>query len=246
MRAADRRELLLAAAATAFAENGYEATRMEDVAAAAGVVKSLLSKHWPSKEALFIECRNAARAQSQAAMLDAAAGAGSTAEHLVRVIDAFVDWHGAHPEAMALLEWVPILPETDTDEEDITQVVAILAHEIAPQLAPFRRAVNLGLATAFRGAITAMHEERIDPAAVKVLFRTFVVGALEHLARRLGGHLDGAADYLAWIERVANHDPGRHAMDVLRAAAAVPLPPLQPLEGPPPWAGPAGTDVPPP
>lgn len=51
--AAQRRDQLLDAANDLFGRLGYEATRMDDVAEAAGVAKGLLYKHFDSKDALF-------------------------------------------------------------------------------------------------------------------------------------------------------------------------------------------------
>ena len=50
---AARRETILVGAAGAFAEKGYAATSMEDVAAAAGITKLIVYRHFPSKEALY-------------------------------------------------------------------------------------------------------------------------------------------------------------------------------------------------
>ena len=49
----DRRNAILDAAADVFGARGFDATRMDDVARAAGVAKGLLYKHFPSKDALF-------------------------------------------------------------------------------------------------------------------------------------------------------------------------------------------------
>ena len=38
-----------------FAERGFYATAMDDIAAAAGVTKPVLYQHFPSKRALFVE-----------------------------------------------------------------------------------------------------------------------------------------------------------------------------------------------
>lgn len=48
-----RRESILRAAAVAFAEQGFAATSMEDVAAAAGITKLIVYRHFDSKEALY-------------------------------------------------------------------------------------------------------------------------------------------------------------------------------------------------
>ena len=52
-RAAVRRQAILDAALTVFAERGYEAARLDDVAAHAGVAKGTLYLYFEDKEALF-------------------------------------------------------------------------------------------------------------------------------------------------------------------------------------------------
>jgi AcrR family transcriptional regulator len=51
----DRREVILSAARDRFAANGYAGTRLEDVAAQAGIYKATLYLHFADKEALFRE-----------------------------------------------------------------------------------------------------------------------------------------------------------------------------------------------
>lgn len=50
---AARREVILVAAATAFAEKGFAATSMHDVAAAAGITKLIVYRHFSSKQELY-------------------------------------------------------------------------------------------------------------------------------------------------------------------------------------------------
>jgi AcrR family transcriptional regulator len=52
--AAERREQILLIARPLFAENGYAGTRLDDVAAAAGVTKPILYRHFESKKALYL------------------------------------------------------------------------------------------------------------------------------------------------------------------------------------------------
>jgi AcrR family transcriptional regulator len=51
---AERRVLIVEAAGRLFGERGYEATRLDDVAAAAGVTKPILYRHFDSKQALYL------------------------------------------------------------------------------------------------------------------------------------------------------------------------------------------------
>jgi AcrR family transcriptional regulator len=52
--AAERRAAVLQAAAALFAQNGYAGTRLDDVAAAAGVTKPIVYRHFDSKKALYL------------------------------------------------------------------------------------------------------------------------------------------------------------------------------------------------
>src|SRR5262245_14005214 len=54
MSAADRREVILDAARTAFADTGYHETSLDSVAERAGVSKALLYEHFGSKRELFV------------------------------------------------------------------------------------------------------------------------------------------------------------------------------------------------
>lgn len=53
--AEQRRRQLLDVACQVFADRGFHATSMDDVAARAGVTKPVLYQHFPSKRALFLE-----------------------------------------------------------------------------------------------------------------------------------------------------------------------------------------------
>ena len=50
---AERREVLLRAAAHVFGHRGYGAAAMDDIAAAGGVTKLILYRHFPTKAALY-------------------------------------------------------------------------------------------------------------------------------------------------------------------------------------------------
>ena len=51
---AERRELIVEAAGRLFGERGYDGTRLDDVAAAAGVTKPILYRHFESKRGLYL------------------------------------------------------------------------------------------------------------------------------------------------------------------------------------------------
>lgn len=58
MSAEDRKKAIVRAALPLFARQGYAETTTKDLARAAGVSEPLLYKHFPSKEALYLEIHN--------------------------------------------------------------------------------------------------------------------------------------------------------------------------------------------
>jgi AcrR family transcriptional regulator len=51
---AERRALIVEAAGRLFGEHGYDAARLDDIAAAAGVTKPILYRHFTDKQALYL------------------------------------------------------------------------------------------------------------------------------------------------------------------------------------------------
>ena len=55
LRGADRRRRVEAAAVVAFANRGYDATSLGEIASEAGVTRTVMYDHFPTKRALFLE-----------------------------------------------------------------------------------------------------------------------------------------------------------------------------------------------
>ncbi|MEO0682799.1 MAG: helix-turn-helix domain-containing protein, partial [Pseudomonadota bacterium] len=70
---AGRRDAVLEAAAELFADRGYDAVTMRQVAQAAGMLSGSLHHHFPSKDALFAEVQARALAALEAQVAGAAA-----------------------------------------------------------------------------------------------------------------------------------------------------------------------------
>src|SRR5690625_5722273 len=64
MPRAQRRTQLLELATSVFTQKGFQATSMDDIAAAAGVTKPVLYQHFDSKETLYVEDRKSTRLNS--------------------------------------------------------------------------------------------------------------------------------------------------------------------------------------
>jgi len=80
--AEQRRRQLLDVACTVFAERGFHATAMDDVASAAGVTKPVLYQHFPSKRALYVELLDDVGFQLLHALSDATSAATSGRERV--------------------------------------------------------------------------------------------------------------------------------------------------------------------
>mgnify|MGYP003466370002 CR=1 FL=1 len=91
---------LLEAALALFVEKGFAATRVEEVAARAGVSKGTLFLYFPSKEALFkaVVSENAGR-QLADAMREAAGYTGSSAELVREFLRRWWTQYGGTPAA---------------------------------------------------------------------------------------------------------------------------------------------------
>jgi AcrR family transcriptional regulator len=99
------RARILDAAMTAFGERGYEGASMAGIASAAGVTKSVIYDHFPSKaglhKALFEQQARALHAHVAQAV-ESAAG-GSADKRLRAGVDAYFRFVEEHPAAWALL-----------------------------------------------------------------------------------------------------------------------------------------------
>jgi AcrR family transcriptional regulator len=82
MPADQRRQQLFEVARERFAQQGFHATSMEEIADAAGVTKPVLYQHFPSKRALYVELLEETGRELLRNLADAAARAGSPRERV--------------------------------------------------------------------------------------------------------------------------------------------------------------------
>jgi AcrR family transcriptional regulator len=99
----ERRRVIEDAASALIAERGYAATRLEDIAAAAGVTKQLLYRHFPSKKALHMALLTRHRDELLAGLAAGMGAHGPLAERLPRVMDEWFGYIEEHPYAAAML-----------------------------------------------------------------------------------------------------------------------------------------------
>ena len=147
MGAEQRRALILEAAGRRFAEHGYDATRLDDVAAAAGVTKPILYRHFDGKTALYLALLERHRAD-----LGSFAGAipaqGTLEQRLRAVLEVWFDYVETHAYAWKLLF-------RDSGG--------------GPEIAAFRRDVQAEVRAVLAALIAAMAEQPIPEGELEPL-----------------------------------------------------------------------------
>ena len=98
-----RRHLIVEAAGRLFGEHGYDATRLDDVAAAAGVTKPVLyHRHFDDKTALYLALLERHR-EDLGTFAGAIPAAGTLGQRLRAVLEVWLDYVEAHPYAWRML-----------------------------------------------------------------------------------------------------------------------------------------------
>lgn len=93
-----RREAILTAAKSLFAQRGYHGTGMNDIASALGIKAPSLYNHIDSKQAILREIMLTTMTTLLAGQQAAAASTTKPAEQLRRSMETHVRYHARHPE----------------------------------------------------------------------------------------------------------------------------------------------------
>lgn len=109
-----RRALIEQSAARLFAQGGYGGTRLEDIAAAAGVTKPILYRHFRSKKAIYLALLAAHREQ-----LPRFVQPPATEEPFLSRLPAILDGWFAYVQEKPYA-WLMIFRDTSGDEEITT------------------------------------------------------------------------------------------------------------------------------
>jgi AcrR family transcriptional regulator len=99
---AERRATIVEAAGRLFGEHGYEATRLNDIAAAAGVTKPIVYRHFDSKRDLYLVLLDRHR-DDLAGFTTSIPAQGSTEERLHTVLTQWLDYVEARTYAWKML-----------------------------------------------------------------------------------------------------------------------------------------------
>jgi AcrR family transcriptional regulator len=95
-----RRAVIVEAAGRLFGERGYDGTRLDDVAAAAGVTKPILYRHFADKERLYLALLERHRDDLDRFGVPAD---GTLEERLRAVLEVWLDYVEAHAYAWRML-----------------------------------------------------------------------------------------------------------------------------------------------
>ena len=154
---AERRAVVIEAAGRLFGERGYEATRLDDIAAAAGVTKPIVYRHFDSKRALYLALLERHR-EDLATFATLVPTEGSAEERLRAVLEAWLDYVEAHSYAWRMLfrdtGGGPIVDAYRFEVHNraravLVQMIRALAERPIPQreLKPLAELLSMGMAS---------------------------------------------------------------------------------------------------
>lgn len=150
MPRAQRRAQLLELATRVFTLKGYQATSMDDIAAAAGVTKPVLYQHFASKETLYVEVLDIIGTS----MIDEARtigeGEGDTLVRVRRGLHRFYEFV-ALDNSLRLFTGYEMI--SDTVQQKVASVLDRMALELAEVLVASRRIGDLESRVMGRGVI---------------------------------------------------------------------------------------------
>jgi len=147
--AEETRRLLLEAAEAEFAEKGFAAGRLEDIAARVGMTRPAVIYHFRDKRVLYDAALTAAFSELRDRIEEAADSAGSATERVMAVVDAWVDCSLERPTLARLF-----MRETADAEDGFRPEVADL---IGPLYARILDIVERGRGPAAATEIDAGH-----------------------------------------------------------------------------------------
>lgn len=130
-----RRQQFFQAALEVCAEKGFHGTRMDDIAARAGLSKGSLYHHFESKEQLFLELVDAIFEEMEQLLSREMREGVSAAETLLHLYDYFVGHFTAEPKTMSgLIEFVVLAVRKEEFGERLRERYAVAVGKTAELL----------------------------------------------------------------------------------------------------------------
>lgn len=119
LRGAERRARVEGAALEAFAHRGYDATSYGEIAAAAGVTRTVLYDHFPTKRALFLHVLATQHALMMGAIAEGITSEGGPRDRVRATIAAYLEFTRAHPATRRLL--LDPIPSGDPELDEVVR-----------------------------------------------------------------------------------------------------------------------------
>lgn len=182
MPADQRRLQLFEVAREKFAQQGFHATSMDEIAEAAGVTKPVLYQHFPSKRALYVELLEDTGRQLLTSLAEATGRAGSGRERVELGFRAYFEFAVNNPTAFRLL--LSTSMRSDTEFARIVDEIIDAASETISTLIEIP-------------TVSEAHRRTIANA---------LVGMAESVGRRAsheGGETPDADALAAWVSELA-------------------------------------------
>jgi len=151
---AERRELITEAAGRLFGERGYDGTRLDDIAAAAGVTKPVLYRHFDSKRDLYLALL-ARHGDDLPTFVGVMPDGGTLGERLRAVLEDWLEYVETHSYA-----WQMLFRDTGG----------------GPDVRAFRREVHARAREVLAGIIRALEDARIPPEEIEPLAELMSMG----------------------------------------------------------------------
>ena len=118
---------MIAVAERMFAERGYQAASMDEIAERVGVSKPMLYEYFGSKEGLFVACIRQARAELLTATTESIAGATGAEDALRSGLIAFFEFTDSHRRSWELIRH----EATVAGQAAVDEIEAIRQHQTA-------------------------------------------------------------------------------------------------------------------
>ena len=156
-----RRALLFEAALREFSSHGYEGASLGRIAADAGVTRTVLYDHFPSKRALFVALLEAKRHELLSHLREALCTDSSGSERIRAMFDAFLAFAEREPETWRLLypEHAPVDPDVAADHRRLHRDASRL---LGSMLGPDARRAGLDPASPVAGAVFALQQAALE------------------------------------------------------------------------------------
>src|SRR5437764_891581 len=156
-----RRALLFEAALWEFSAHGYEGASLGRIAADAGVTRTVLYDHFPSKRALFVALLEVKRRELLSHLREALSTDSSGEERIRAVFDAFLAFAQREPQTWRLLypDHAPVDREVAADHRRLHRDASRL---LASMLAPDARRAGLDPASPVAAAILALQQASLE------------------------------------------------------------------------------------